>query len=87
MNITLNITGGSVIEKAYFVTKKYSIPEWDRLAKLLKELKSNLNKDRKGATPRIHLDVEVLKGLEAYQKKFMKLNSFAGAKRGGIWAM
>lgn len=81
LNLTLNITAGSVIEKAYIATKDYSSSEWDILAKSMKELETNLVINQKGVTPRIAIDMEVLRGLEDYQLKFMKLDTYAGAKR------
>jgi hypothetical protein len=81
LNLTLNITAGSVIEKAYIATKDYSSSEWDILAKSMKELETNLAINKKGVTPRIAIDMEVLRGLEDYQLKFMKLDTYAGAKR------
>ncbi|QWC25113.1 hypothetical protein KJK41_22045 (plasmid) [Bacillus haikouensis] len=81
LNLTLNITVGSVIEKAYIATEHYLLPEWDILAKSVKELEANLDINKKGVTPRIALDKEVLGGLKAYQMKFMGLDTYAGAKR------
>jgi uncharacterized membrane protein YheB (UPF0754 family) len=81
LNLTLNITVGSVIEKAYIATKSYSLSEWEILAKSMKELETNLSINKKGVTPRIALEMEVLRGLEDYQLKFMKLDTYAGATR------
>lgn len=81
LNLTLNITVGSVIEKAYHATKHYSNSEWDILAKSMKELETSLDINKKGVTPRIALDIGVLRGLEAHQLKFTELNTYTGAKR------
>jgi hypothetical protein len=80
-NLSLNITVGSVIEKAYIATKHYSNSEWEILAKSMKELETNLDINNKGVTPRIALEIDVLRGLEDYQLKFMELNTYAEAKR------
>jgi hypothetical protein len=81
LNLTLNITVGSVIEKAYIATKHYSESEWDILAKSMKEFEANLDINNKGVTPRIALEIDVLRGLEDYQSEFRKLNTYAEAKR------
>jgi uncharacterized membrane protein YheB (UPF0754 family) len=81
LNITLNITVGSVIEKAFNATKHYSKSEWEILAGSMKELETKLDINKKGVTPRVALELEVLRGLEAYQLKFMELDTYVGAKR------
>lgn len=81
LNLTLNITVGSVIEKAYIATKHYSESEWDILAKSMKEFEANLDINNKGVTPRISLEIDVLRGLEDHQSEFRKLNTYAEAKR------
>lgn len=81
LSLTLNITVGSVLEKAYLATTHYSKSEWETLAKTMKELETKYDTNKKGVTPRIALDIDVLRGLEAYQREFMDLNTYAGAKR------
>lgn len=81
LNLTLNITVGSLIEKAYKATKHYSDSKWDILANSMKLLENSLDRNKKGVTPRITLDIDVLRGLEAYQSRFRKLNTYAEANR------
>ena len=81
LNLTLNITVGSVIEKAYISTKHFSITEWNELAKSMKELEFGININKKGVTPRIEIDISVLNGLEEYQLEFLKLDTYTSAKR------
>jgi uncharacterized protein YhjY with autotransporter beta-barrel domain len=81
LNITLNVTIGSVIEKAYKTTRSNDYSEWNDLATSMKKLESTLDINKKGATPRISLETEVIKGLETYQEEFQKLKIYAEAKR------
>lgn len=47
----------------------------------MKEFEANLDINNKGVTPRISLEIDVLRGLEDHQSEFRKLNTYAEAKR------
>ena len=78
LNIGLNITAGSIIEKAYLETKNC---DWEKVARSLRQIEQSSKSSVKGATPRISLDVEVLRGLESYQLEFQRLEIYSNAQR------
>lgn len=78
LNINLNVTAGSIIEKAYFETQKCN---WEEIARSLKQVEETSEHGFKGATPKLSLDVDVLRGLELYQLEFQRLEVYSNAQR------
>lgn len=73
INVTLNVTGGSVIEQAYRNTLMYSKEEWIKLEEKMIEKSSKVKSEvvNDSVTPRLYIDEDVLEGLEKYRKQLM----------------
>ena len=70
INVTLNVTSGSIIEQAVRGTREFTIEQWKKTAVELESAVKNIKQmDVSEFTPRIYISQDILNELEVLQIK------------------
>lgn len=82
ITIILKVSASSIIEDAFKSTERYSIEQWQEVNNKLiyTEKEIDNKKDIGTLTPRLYLDTNIIKGLEAYCTAFMTEKNIRSVK-------
>lgn len=68
VNVSLNVTAGSIIEQAVRYSRTLSVDEWNKLASEVENAKKSINDSKQyDSTPRLYISEQIYRELEDLQ--------------------